>query len=67
MSGNEHSPSGDYPDIHHGPKGEPGGLPHFTDHELTTMAETQAREDDALRVNDRRSWFRRWFGGRDRR
>ena len=67
MSGNEHTPSKDYPDARHGARGEPSGLPHYTDQELTTMAETHAREDDALRGHEKASWWRRWFGGRGQR
>jgi hypothetical protein len=67
VSGNDHTPSNDYPDAHHGAKGEPGGLPHFSDQELTTMAETHAREDDAMRGHEGSSWFRRWFGRRGAR
>jgi len=66
VSGNEHTPSKEFPDLRHGFKGEPSGLPHYTDHELTEMAETHAREDEALRGHEKASWWRR-FGGRGRR
>lgn len=64
MSGNEHTPRTEYPDARHGAKGEPGGLPRYSDQELTEIAETHAREDDALHEHERPSWFRRVFGGR---
>jgi len=61
-----HTPSKEYPDARHGAKGEPGGLPHYTDAELTTLAETHAQQDEALREHERPSWWRRWFGARSR-
>jgi hypothetical protein len=66
VSGNEHTPGKEYPDARHGTRGEPSGLPHYSDRELETIAETQAREDDALRDHERPPWWRRWLGGRSR-
>ena len=75
MSGREYRPPRDldpgpdrpnkqHPDLRHGTRGEPTGLPHYTDGELTEIAETQAREDEALRSHRRPRWWQRWFGGR---
>jgi hypothetical protein len=66
VSGNEHTPNKEYPDARHGARGEPGGLPHYSDRELETIAETRAQQDEALREHERPSRWRRWFHARSR-
>jgi hypothetical protein len=60
-------PSPDYPDIRHGPRGDPGsGPPKYSEDDLEHIAEQAVREREALGKPQRASVWRRLFGSRKR-
>jgi hypothetical protein len=56
-------PSPEYPDIRHGPRGDPGsGPPKYSEDDLERIAEQAVIQRDALGEPERVSVWRRLFG-----
>ena len=63
----DRGPSPRYPDIRHGPRGEPGsGPPKYSEDDLERIAEQAIREREAIPQPERVSVWHRFFGSLNR-